>query len=401
MAIQSILGNKLRASLTLLSMAIGVFAIVGVAAAVGALDGKLKTQLESFGSTSFMITRTPVMNFGDNWRRYRNRKDITVRQGQELRRRLTDAQLVSLQNQTMGVVAKHDKRSTDPMVTVYGSDENFLGLADFDLAVGRNITDVDVQLRSDVAVIGDEIEKLLFKDQSALGQSVSLNNHRYLVIGVAKPKGAVFGQSQDAFALVPITSATKYFFDEWESSIILNIRAQSAEQFDEVMGQAIGIMRALRGVKLGEENDFEIATNESITETFGGLTQYVSVFGMACGAIALLAAGVGIMNIMLVSVKERTREIGIRKAVGATSGNILSQFMIEALTLCQFGAMIGIGIGFLGGLLLAGLMDAPAPFPWNNALGAIAICSFIGLVFGSYPAWKASRLDPIDALRYE
>ncbi|HVZ39560.1 MAG TPA: ABC transporter permease [Candidatus Kapabacteria bacterium] len=401
MAIQSILANKLRASLTLLSMAIGVFAIVGVAAAVGALDGKLQKQLESFGSTSFLISRTPVINFGDSWRRYRNRKDITVRQAQELQRRLTSAEMVSLQNQTMGVVAKHEGNSTDPNVFVYGSDDAWMTLSDYDLASGRNLTSADVEFGSDLAVIGDEIAHKIFKDEAPLGKSLTLNGHRYTVVGVFAPKGAIFGQSRDAIVLVPITSAMKYFFDEWESSVYIHVRAPSTKEFDNVLGQAVGILRALRGVESWEPNDFEINTNESIMDTFSGLTQYVSYFGLGCGIIALVAAGVGIMNIMLVSVKERTREIGIRKAIGATSGNILSQFIIEAITICQLGAFIGIGLGLLGGVGLAGAMDATVPFPWQWAAGAIAACTMIGLLFGSYPAWKASRLDPIDALRYE
>lgn len=401
MAMQSILANRLRAALTLLSISIGVFAIVGVAAAVGALDNKLAKQLESFGSTSFLITRTPVMNFGDGGRRYRNRKDITLRQGLELQRRLEKAELVSLQNQTMGVIVKHAGNATDPNIIVYGGDDAWLTLANIDLAEGRNVTASDVQSRSDVAVIGDEVVKKVFKNEAPMGKAITMNGHRYQVIGVAKAKGAVFGQSQDAFVLVPITSATKYFVDEWESSITLNVRAPSSAEFDEVLGQAVGILRALRGVRIGVPNDFEIATNESITDTFSGLTKYVGIFGIACGTIALLAAGVGIMNIMLVSVKERTREIGIRKAIGATSFDILSQFIIEAVTLCQLGAMIGIGLGLLGGVMMAALLDAPVPFPWDTGLQAIITCTVIGLAFGSYPAWKAARLDPIDALRYE
>jgi putative ABC transport system permease protein len=154
-------------------------------------------------------------------------------------------------------------------------------------------------------------------------------------------------------------------------------------------------------VELGEPNDFEIMTNESISETFGGLTKYISWFGLVCGCIALAAAGVGIMNIMLVSVKERTREIGIRKAVGATSGNIMVQFIVEAVTLCQLGALIGILIGLFGGLAMSAAVKVTPPIPWTWLWISIGACTFIGLVFGIYPAWRAAQLDPIDALRYE
>jgi putative ABC transport system permease protein len=168
----------------------------------------------------------------------------------------------------------------------------------------------------------------------------------------------------------------------------------------ETVDQAIGIMRLIRHVEVGEENDFEVMTNESLSETLGQFTGYISWFGLACGVIALIAAGVGIMNIMLVSVKERTREIGIRKAIGASKSNILAQFLIEALTLTQVGALIGIALGLLGGIGIGALVGAAPAIPWSWVLGAVGACLLIGLLSGIYPAWKASRLDPIEALRY-
>ncbi len=401
MAVQSIGGNKLRAGLTLLSIAIGVFAIVGVAAAVGALEAKVDDQLSAFGRNSFIIQKDPGVEFGNSRRRYRERKDITLRQALEFKRRLTSAENIGLINQIIGGIAKYEGIATDPSVDIYGGDEAFIVNADYAMAQGRNLTAQDVQLRSDVAVIGAEIAGKLFGNRSPLGKAFSVNSHRYTVIGVLAAKGAVFGQSQDEVVLVPITSAAKYFFDEWTTSTSINVRARSVADLDETMGQGIGILRAIRGVEIGEENDFEVLTNESISETFGGFTQYISIFGLVCGGIALVAAGVGIMNIMLVSVKERTREIGVRKAVGATSGDILGQFIIEAVTLCQLGALIGIGIGLFGGLAMGALLQVTPPVPWDWVGISIGSCTAIGLLFGIYPAWRASRLDPIEALRYE
>ncbi len=401
MAVQSIGANKLRAGLTLLSIAIGVFAIVGVAAAVGALEAKVDDQLSAFGRNSFIIQKDAGVQFGDSRRRYRDRKDITLRQALELKRRLTSAQDISLTNQTFGAVVKHEGLATDPNIAIYGSDEAFIINADYSVAQGRNLTPQDVQLRSDVVVLGAEVAAKLFAGTSPVGKSIAVNNRRYSVIGVLAAKGAVFGQSQDALVLVPVTSAAKYFFDEWGTSLSINVRARSVDDLDETMGQAVGVMRAIRGVNIGVPNDFELITNESITETFGGFTQYISIFGLICGTIALVAAGVGIMNIMLVSVKERTREIGVRKAVGATSSDILMQFIIEAVTLCQLGALIGIGIGLFGGVAMGALLQVKPPIPWQWVGISIGSCTAIGLLFGIYPAWRASRLDPIDALRYE
>lgn len=399
MAVQSIGANKLRAGLTLLSISIGVFAIVGVAAAVGALEAKIDDQLSAFGRNSFIIQKNAAVDFGG--RRNRNRKDVTLRQAQEFKRRLTSAQSINLTNQTFGAVLKYNGLSTDPNIIVYGSDEGFTINADYGIAQGRTLDAKDVQLRTDVAVIGDEVAATLFPGESPVGKIMSINSHPYTVIGVFAAKGAVFGQSQDALVVVPITSAAEHFFDEWGTSTSINVRARSVETLDETIGQAVGIMRAIRGVEIGAENDFEIITNESITETFGDFTQYVAIFGLFCGAVSLLAAGIGIMNIMLVSVKERTREIGVRKAVGATSGDILTQFMIEAVTLCQFGAVMGIGLGLLGGMSMGALLGIAPPIPWMWVGVSIGVCTAVGLIFGIYPAWRASRLDPIEALRYE
>jgi putative ABC transport system permease protein len=402
MALWSIRANKLRAGLTLLSISIGVFAIIGVAAAVGALDAKFDDLLASLGRNSYIIQKMPAMNFGNNWRRYWNRKDITVRQAMEFKKRFTSAQNIGMVNATNGAIIKYEGEATDPNVTVYGGDESLVINYDYTVAEGRAIDPQDVQLGSDVVVLGADVVSKLFKGGgSPLGRAVKINEHRYSVIGVLAAKGGVFGQSQDNLVVVPITSASKYFFDEWGTSVSINVRARSADDLEESMDQAIGTLRAIRHVELGEPNDFEVESNESISETLSGFTKYLSIFGAVCGGIALFAAGIGIMNIMLVSVKERTREIGVRKAVGATSGNILTQFMIEAVTLTQLGALIGIALGLLGGVAMGMVLDVKPPIPWLWVGGSIGFCLAVGVVFGSYPAWKASRLDPIEALRYE
>jgi putative ABC transport system permease protein len=401
MAVDSLRSNKLRTGLTLLSMSIGVFAIVGVAAFVGAINSTLDDQLEAMGRNSYYIQREPAMEFGDHMRRYRNRQPISLRQGLEFKRRMTGVKEIGLTNFMAGGVIRYADMKTDPDVFIYGADEAFLSNFDYSIDQGRGIDPQDVQLASDVVVIGSQVADELFKHVSAVGQSIKINEHRYLVIGVYASKGAIFGQSQDNFVMVPITSSAKYFFDEWSTSVAITVSVGSAEDVDGSIDQATGLMRIIRGVGIGEDNDFEIQSNESIADAFGSFTGYLSLFGAFCGAIALFAAGIGIMNIMLVSVKERTREIGIRKAIGATRRAILSQFMIEAVTLCQLGALIGASLGVLGGLAISLAMGTSATVPWFWVFLSMAICFGIGLVFGSYPAWRAARLDPIEALRYE
>jgi len=398
MAIGAIQANKLRAGLTLLSISIGVFAIVGVAAAVGALTASIDKQLESLGRSTFIIQRDPAFEMGGAGDR---RPQLTLRQAMDFKSRFTAAENISLTNFIGGVVIKFEEKSSDPTFFIVGGDESYLPTNDYTIEEGRGIDPMDVQNGTDVVVIAADIANKFFSQRSAIGKQIKLNGYPYTVIGVLQSKGAMFGQSQDNFVLIPITSAARRFFDEWGSSVSMAIRAPSIEKLEETMDQAIGLMRIIRRLDIGEENDFEIITNESLSETFGGITKYVSWFGAICGGFALLAAGVGIMNIMLVSVKERTREIGIRKAIGATSGNILVQFIIESVTLCQLGALIGIGIGVGMGLAVGGLLGIVAPIPWGSVGISVGICLFIGVVFGSFPAWKASQLDPIEALRYE
>jgi putative ABC transport system permease protein len=400
MALGSIRTNKLRAGLTLLSISIGVFAIVGVAAAVAALDSTLDDQLESLGRNTFYIQREPMMDFGD-WRRWRNRQPISLRQGLQLKERLTSATDVGLTNFTSGVVMRAGSEKTDPDVTIYGTDETFVSNFTYDVVAGRSIDAQDVQMGSDVVVLGADVAEELFRGANAVGRSMSIRDHRYTVIGVLGPKGSSFGQSQDNLVAIPITSAAKYFFDERGTSLMIMVRTPTVEDLSTVMDQAIGLMRIIRHVDYDEPNDFEIASNESIGDSFGALTKYVRWFGLICGGIALLAAGVGIMNIMLVSVKERTREIGIRKAIGATRRNILAQFMIEAVTLCQLGALIGIAMGAVGGIAMSAAMGSSTSLPWQTIAVSVGLCLLIGLGFGIYPAWRAAKLDPIDALRYE
>lgn len=400
MALGSIRANKLRAGLTLLSISIGVFAIVGVGASVDVLDAKVSDQMASMGRNSFIIQREPAVDFSGG-RQYRNRKDITVRQGLELKERLTTAESIGLTNVIIGASAKNEGEETEPNMGLYGSDETFLVNYDYSLVEGRSIDGGDVQTGSDVAVIGSEVASALYKAGSPVGREIRINNRRYSVIGVLESKGAVFGQSQDNIIVIPITSATKYFLDQWSASISLLVRSNSMDDLEETVDHATGLMRMIRRLEIGQANDFEVMTNESISETFGGFTQYISLFGLICGGIALFAAGIGIMNIMLVTVKERTREIGIRKAIGATRGNILSQFLIEAITLTQLGAITGAGLGLLAGLVMSLAMDVAMPIPWGWVFAALGLCLLIGVAFGGYPAWRASRLDPIEALRYE
>ncbi|MFM8281426.1 MAG: ABC transporter permease [Bacteroidota bacterium] len=400
-ALQSIRANKLRTVLTLLSISIGIFAIIGAGTAVNTLEGSFNSQLIAMGQNTFMIKRTPSVNFGNSWRKYRNRKDITLQQAKEFKMQMEGISLPSIHNETDGYTAKSGNVSTDPTVTLIGADENFFIVKNFVLETGRAFGLTEVNSAIPVVIIGNDLVVQLFNGENPLGQFITLKNQRFQVIGTLKTQGSMFGRSLDAQAIIPITVFSRYHSDEWTSSVEITTKAYSKEQLSQAVDESIGIMRSLRNLKPWEENSFEVETNESVSSQFASFSNYLQIFALGSGLISLLAAGVGIMNIMLVSVKERTKEIGIRKAIGAKRSWILYQFIIEAITLCQLGGLIGIVFGVIAGQGLGALINTEAAIPLNWVLFSIIICTLMGLAFGSYPAWKAASLDPIEALRYE
>jgi putative ABC transport system permease protein len=233
-----------------------------------------------------------------------------------------------------------------------------------------------------------------------VGEKVKFRGINYTVAGVIEPRGKTMGGDQDHFIAIPITTGLNRFGAHWRSLNIL-VQAPSGRLFDDTIEQTRGALRAIRKVPPGAEDDFEIVTNDSLVTQFRSITLAVRVGASAVSSIALLAAGIGIMNIMLVSVTERTREIGIRRAVGAKKRNILAQFILEAVVICQVGGILGVVLGILGGNAAAWLLKVPPVMPLDWALIGVVICSVVGVVFGTYPAIKAANLDPIESLRYE
>ena len=400
-ALQSIRANKLRTGLTLLSISIGIFAIIGSGTAVNTLDSAVNTQLVAMGENSFMIRRTPSVNFGNSWRKFRNRKDITFQQAKEYKVAIESEAIVSIHNETDGYTAKRGNLSSDPTVTLIGGDENLFAVRNFTIEQGRQFSAPEATSGVPVVIIGNDLNIQLFNGASPLGQFITLKNQQFQVIGVLKPQGSMFGRSLDNQAIIPISLFMRYHTDEWGSSVEITTKAYSKESLNANVDEAIGIMRSLRNLKPWQDNSFEIETNESISNQFASFSQYLNMFGLGSGLISLIAAGIGIMNIMLVSVKERTKEIGIRKALGAKRSWILFQFIIEAITLCQLGGIIGIFFGILSGIGLGALINTTASIPLFWVIFSVTACTVMGLAFGSYPAWKAASLDPIEALRYE
>lgn len=396
--------QPVRTALTLVSIAIGIVAIVGAGGAASALERSLMDEITASGAYTLVVQRTPsIITSGEEWRRYMRRRPITFAQASQYQRLIEQSGAEAmLFSSAPAMTIRFENQHTDPDVTLVGSDEQFFPLRNYRIGIGRALVGDDILHGRMVAVIGNDVRQDLFPaGTDPVGKEIQIRNQRFTVVGVMEPKGGIFGQSQDNMVIVPISAFVRHFADEWNYSIAIFVRARSQAHLEHVFDESIGILRSIRNVRPGEENDFEIELLASIADRLGSFLRFVGLFGAFCGAIALVAAGVGIMNIMLISVKERTREIGVRKAIGATVRSILVQFLVEAIVLCQVGALGGIVLGALLGAALSMLAGVEVTVPFGWAVVSVALCTLVGVAFGAYPAWKAARLSPIEALRYE
>lgn len=399
LAFDAIRANKLRSGLTMLGIAIGVFTVIGVMTVLTGVKANIESSLNVLGANSFQVSKFPAISFSNN-QGVRNRRDIDYTVARHFKEGMGEGVTVSLMIARGGRRVSYADRRTNPNVRLGGADENFVTARDYNIAAGRNIGPSDVDFGRSVVILGDDIVKRIFPGEEAIGRQVRIDGQTYMVIGVFAPKGSAFGQSQDNFAIVPITTWLQTY-GRANRSVSINVQAPSAVSIEAIQDRAVGAMRIARHLSPEDPNDFEIFSNDSLIDAFNKIAGIVAVGALVISAIALVASGVGVMNIMLVSVTERTKEIGIRKSIGARKKNILAQFLIEAVTLSLigglFGIILGVGLGNLAGLMF----DAALVFPWGWALTGVVVCCGIGIGFGFYPAWKAASLDPIEALRYE
>ena len=403
MALQSLGANKLRSGLTMIGITIGVFSVISVMTAIGALSSSIESGISFLGSNIFQFAKYPVSGGqgGRNADKYENRRNVNYAQALHYESLMQGiAREVCLKTFFFNGQAIYNGLRTPPSLTVAGSNQSFLTANSYTLSYGRNITAEDVDLARSVVVIGKMIEKGLFPHESPIGKTIKLSGHAVTVVGVLAEKGTAFGQSQDDICVIPITR----FFENFGSakrSVNIATQAFSQETYNRTLDKAIGAMRIARGLKPQQQNDFEIYSNDSLKGAFASVADVVRVGAFVISLIALIAAGVGIMNIMLVSVTERTKEIGIRKSIGARSRDILRQFLVEAVVISEAGGILGIILGVVGGNLLAAWLEAELIFPFGWAIAGLVVCSAIGIGFGFYPAYRAASLDPIEALRFE
>jgi len=405
-AVDSVRAHKLRSSLTLLSIGIGVFAIIASSGITATLQQTVSASLADLGENAMLIQRTPSVQFGHNWRKYRSRPDITPEIARGLRKQMTTTQLISVSNTNSGFTVRSGEEASNPDVSLIGIDDMYFEVNAISLQDGRAFTEQEAVYGNNVAIIGTDLLPL-FPDGQPLGKRITIRNQEFTVVGVLERKGGIVGQSQDNRVLIPMAVFIKSFTTRWDTSVDIAIKAYSKDAVSATMDEAIGILRSLRDLKPWEENDFEINLNEALAGQFNDLSSVIVIVAWISGLGALAAAGIGIMNMMLVSVKERTREIGVRKALGARRRWITRQFLIESVTLCQFGGLTGVvgGLAVSYGVTLflrsSQVPNLPFIFPWFAIVFSVVACTVIGVGFGLYPAWRAASLDPIEALRYE
>jgi putative ABC transport system permease protein len=402
-ALQSIRANKLRASLTLIGIIIGVFSIIGVMTLVNALQKGIDSGLSQLGTNTFQVQKFPALFIGGPGRfhMYEKRKDITLQQAYELKNNATMYKYIGLEDWVSGKVVKYDKYQTNPNIQVGGCTPEYLECNSYILSEGRFFNEQDINSERSICVLGMDVVDKIFHYTRPVGKEIIVDGNKFEVVGMLAPKGSSLGQSTDNIVLIPIKTMDKIYGARQHRSINITVMAAGKETYDATVEHIIGIMRQVRKVPPGEENDFEIFSNESLIKEANSFTQYFKYGAGVISFISLIAAGVGIMNIMLVTVTERTKEIGIRMAIGAKRSNILTQFLFEAILLCEMGGVAGIILGIAAGNLLGTFLNTPVAIPYDWVVIGLIVCSIIGIVFGTYPAYKAAKLNPIDALRYE
>ena len=397
MALDALRANKLRSALTLVGVVIGVFAVIASVTAVDVIDLYFNESLQFYGSSTVSVERYQRGRGDETYR-----PPITYAQVRRLER-MASADLAVSMTERFETTARvsFGGRKTDPNIWIEGTDEDFLGNYGYAIKVGRPISAQDVNNARPVAMIGAPVAEELFPNQSPLGKTVEVGRARLEVIGVLEEKGGFLGFDYDTRVYAPITHLMTLYGNNGRSIGSVTVGASGTGQIDAVRDELVSHLRVIRQVEPGKPNNFELSTNDTIQSSFETFTSMLTLGGAAIGFISLLAAGIGIMNIMLVSVTERTREIGVRKAVGAKRRDILRQFLLEAIVLCQLGGLVGIALGGLAGNIVALQFDISPAFPWGWALGAVLGMTVVAVIFGLYPAYTAARLDPIDSLRYE
>ena len=407
MSTGAILSNKLRSILTLVGVVAGVASIIAVMTGISVIQGTLEREMSVLGAQVFQVQKWPAGGFHSaaERRKAMRRPPLTLANARAIRDHVGSVDLVGSEIWDFGFKAQYKGESTNPNLSICGGTPEYPPNNTHYVGLGRNLYEMDVKTAQKVAVIGYAIAKKLYPFTDPVGKDIRVDGRKYQVIGVFDEKKSAFGGAFDNYVLIPVSTFVNTYGlvgrDGFPRSVNITVRAKTPELIEDAIEETRQVLRRDRGLKPGEEDNFEFFNSQSLITQFNKMSVGVKIAAFVIGIIALIVAGIGIMNIMLVAVTERTREIGIRKALGAKRVSILGQFLLEAVILCNIGGLVGIVVGFgLGNLVTVFThFDASVPMEW--AVIGLLFCSAVGIGFGLLPAIRASRLHPIDALRYE
>jgi len=405
LALGSIKANLLRSLLTMMIIAIGITCLVGILTAIDSILFSMSDNFNKLGANSFNIrSLSESLRSNSRGRVQKITDQIVFEEAMAFKDNYQyGASRVSVESFcTANATIKHGDKTTNPNVRVIGIDEDYMNTSAFEIIAGRNFSNNEIFSTNNKVIIGNDIVKMLFLDnpEKAIGKDIYINSNKYQVLGALKSKGSSSGGSNDKRVFIPLYNS-KVLYGYADKAYNVTVAVSQPNEMDNAINQAIGIMRKVRKLKLSQPNDFEVRKSDGILNQLKDMTSTLRWSTVVIAMLTLLGASIGLMNIMLVSVTERTKEIGIRKALGATRKNVLFQFLIEAIVICLLGGAVGVFLGIMMGFGVSVLVEGRFFIPWNWMLLGFSVCIVVGLVSGLYPALKASKLDPIEALRYE
>lgn len=401
LAWESIKANKLRAVLTLSIIAFGIMALIGILTAIEGLKSSITSNFQTLGANTFTIRQA---GSGPRRRGAQSDKDqepIRYLQAVQFKERFRWPATVSISTlASFNGTVQHGSNKTNPNVRVLGTDENYPAISVLSLARGRYFSEQEARNGANVIVLGHDVATKLFNKDNPINQYALLGNARYMIVGVLASKGASMGSNVDNSAVIPLMNAIRQFTGS-DKSVAISVAVNDVNKLHAAVDEATGLMRNIRRLPLSRETDFDVRMSDAAANNTIEQLSFITLAATFIGLITLLGAGIGLMNIMLVLVTERTREIGVSKALGATKSNIRMQFLTEAVLICQMGGALGILLGIAIGNIVSVFFNSGFIVPWVWVIGGITFCFIVGIAAGIYPAVKASNLDPIDALRYE